>query len=207
VARAAHVSRSSMFGFGPILGLEKGISMTVLSFVLFAHIVATLGLFAGLAIEWLILLALRRTATLPEARNWTEIWPKLLPLTIASAALLIISGIYLATRTADWSQGWVQVSTVALFLIAPLGALAGRRVRTIHGDINRNGNRAETIHPESRVGLLGTFIVCRTTIALGVVMLMTIKPNLTDSVAVIAVSLAAGLVYGFGSRNIPARQS
>lgn len=175
--------------------------MTVFSLVLFAHIVATLGLFAGLAIEWLILLALRSADKPSEARTWAELWPKLSPVAIASAALLVISGVYLAWKAAFWSEGWIQVSMIALFLIALLGALAGRRVHAIHGDINRAENGTQSVRLESAAAVLGLFISCRTMIALGVVMLMTIKPDLTGSVAVIATAMAAGLVYGIAIQN------
>ena len=169
-------------------GNGKDETVTLFSVVLFAHIVATLGLFAGLAIEWLILFGLRRPAGPVEARTWIELWPKLGPMTIASAALLIVSGIYLATKAADWSQGWIQVSLVGLLLIAPLGAVAGRRMRAM-----RDGHAA--------VAALGLLISCRTAIALGVVMLMTTQPGLPESVVVIAIALGGGLICGFGIRN------
>ena len=181
------VSESPVF-----VGPNGEVSMTIFSLVLFAHIVATLGLFASVAIEWLILLALRRTPTQSEVRMWSELWPKLLPLGSTSAMLLIISGIYLATAGAAWSQGWIQVSLVSLLLIAPLGALAGRRVSAIH----RGGNARE-----SDLAVLGMFISYRTAIALGVVMLMTIKPKLTESLAVVVIALAGGLVSGVAIRN------
>jgi hypothetical protein len=37
---------------------------------------------------------------------------------------------------------------------------------------------------------------CRTTVALAVVMLMTIKPNLTESGTTTAIALAAGWLFG-----------
>lgn len=158
--------------------------MNLYSLVLFTHIVATLGLFAGLAIEWLILLALKKAGA-AETQTWIGVWPKMLPLTIASAVLLIASGIYLAARVAVWNQGWIQVSLLSLLIIAPLGALAGRRVQAIAS--NRDaGARAQ----------IAALVSCRTTVALAVVMLMTIKPNLTESGAITAIALAAGWLFG-----------
>ena len=115
-------------------------------------------------------------------------------LTIASAALLIISGIYLAATGAGWSQGWIQISLVGALLIAARGALASRRVHAI-GEI-------EAVPRESGVAVLGMFVSCRTAIALGVVMLMTIKPGLTESIAIIAIAVAGGLVCGTAIRTV-----
>lgn len=159
--------------------------MNLYSLVLFSHIVATLGLFAGLAIEWLILLALKKAGA-AETQTWIGVWPKMLPLTIASAVLLIASGIYLAARVAVWNQGWIQVSLLSLLIIAPLGALAGRRVPAIASNRDAAGARAQ----------IAVLMSCRTTVALAVVMLMTIKPNLTESGAITAIALAAGWLFG-----------
>src|SRR5262249_31972808 len=68
--------------------------MNLYSLVVFSHIVATLGLFAGLTIEWVTVSALKR-ANPAETRIWINLWPRLLPLTILSAVLLLASGIYL----------------------------------------------------------------------------------------------------------------
>jgi hypothetical protein len=64
--------------------------MNLYSLILFSHIVATLGLFAGLGIECVTLRALRRAKPV-ETRIWITLWPTLLPLTIASAVLLVAS--------------------------------------------------------------------------------------------------------------------
>jgi uncharacterized membrane protein len=173
-----------MFWNWPRLGRKEQI-MNLYSLVLFTHIVATLGLFAGLAIEWLILLALKKAGA-AETQPWIGVWPKMLPLTIASAVLLIASGIYLAARVAVWNQGWIQVSLLSLLIIAPLGALAGRRVQAIASNRDAAGAPAQ----------IAVLMSCRTTVALAVVMLMTIKPNLTESGAITAIALAAGWLIG-----------
>ena len=159
--------------------------MNIYPLILFSHITATLGLFAGLAIEWMILLALKKSAP-AETQKWIGIWPKALPLTIASAVLLVASGIYLAARDAAWSQGWMQVSFPALFIIASFGALAGRRARAI----------ASNRDPAGGLVQIAALVSSRTLVALGVVMLMTIKPNRTESAAIVATALAAGWLYG-----------
>lgn len=46
-------------------------------------------------------------------------------------------------------------------------------------------------------------VSCRTAIALGVVLLMTVKSGLTESVAVVVIAVAAGLIHGIVTRNVP----
>src|SRR5215471_12531269 len=102
--------------------------MNLYSLIVFSHSVATLGLFAGLTVEWVTVSALRR-ANPAETRVWIHLWPRLLPLTILSAVLLIASGICLAAMTSVFRQGWTQISMLAVFIIAVLGAVSNKRRR------------------------------------------------------------------------------
>jgi uncharacterized membrane protein SirB2 len=97
--------------------------MNLYSLIVFSHIVATLGLFAGLTIEWVMVSALKR-ADPAETQICIHLWPRVLPLTILSAVLLITSGIYLAAMTSVFPQGWTQISMLAVFIIAVLGAVS-----------------------------------------------------------------------------------
>ena|SRR5215813_4900861 len=165
--------------------------MNLYSLVLYSHILGTIGLFAGLAIEWVTMPALKR-ADPAETRIWINLWPNLLPLTIASAVLLIASGIYLAATVSAFSQGWIQVSMLSLLIIALLGAVGSKRMQTI----GTEANRAEGVP-----AIVPLAVSCRTAIALGVVMLMTIRSNRTESVAVVAIAAAAGLLHGVVTRK------
>jgi len=113
--------------------------MNLYSLILFSHIVATLGLFAGLAIECMTVRALKR-AKPAETRIWINLWPTILPLTIASAVLVIASGIYLAAKAAAFSQGWIQVSIPFILIIALLGTVANKKIQTIGTEGNLGGS-------------------------------------------------------------------
>jgi hypothetical protein len=157
--------------------------MNLYSLGLFAHIISMLGLFAGIAIELVTIRALKQ-ASPAESGIWIGLWPKLLPLTIASSVLLVASGIYLAASSSGFGQGWIQVSMLALVIIAPLGAVANRGMR---------GSEPSSI--------VFPVVSARTAIALGVVLLMTVRPNRTESLVVLAASAAAGWFYGTIARN------
>jgi uncharacterized membrane protein len=166
--------------------------MNLYSLILFFHIVATLGLFAGLTIEWLTVNALRR-ANPAESKIWIHLWPRVLPLTILSAVLLMASGIYLAAATSAFRQGWIQISVSAIFIIAVLGAVSNRQMRSLGKDANR-GVAIPLIVPLA--------VSCRAAIALGVVLIMTVKPGLMESVLVVVAAVAAGLFHGIVTRNV-----
>jgi hypothetical protein len=166
--------------------------MNLYSLIVFSHIVATLGMFAGLTVEWVTVSALRR-ANPAETRIWIHLWPRLLPLTILSAVLLIASGIYLAAITSVFRQGWSQISMLAVFIIAILGTVSNKQIRAFGKDTN-GGGAVPAIVPLA--------VSCRTAIALGVVLLMTVKSELTESVVVVVIAVAAGLFHGIVTRNV-----
>lgn len=169
--------------------------------VLFAHIVATLGFFFGLGTEWLMVRVLRKATSAAEARIWIALWPKLFGLTVASAVLLVGSGVWLAARTTLWSQGWIQVTWVSLLLIAPLSALGGRQMRAIRSSITTGKNEFAVLRRRANSMALSLSISCRMAVSLGIVMLMTTKPNLIESVVALAVAASVGLVHGIATRN------
>jgi hypothetical protein len=81
---------------------------------------------------------------------------------------------------------------VALFLMAPLGAVSGRRmrlIRRISGSEEPNGS--ELIRRLQDPAL--TFsLSCRMALVLGIVLLMSAKPELRESIGVCLMSLVLG---------------
>src|SRR5439155_5190679 len=105
--------------------------MTFYSFVLFVHVTAVLALFTALTFEVLSLFHLRRASTLTEVRLWIDPIPRL-PLAAAGSLLLAFSsGIYLTIRMSAFGEAWPKVTIAAVFLVAPIAAITGRRIRAI----------------------------------------------------------------------------
>src|SRR6266478_5414281 len=94
-----------------------------------------LGLFVTLGFEWLLVFALRRAGSLPEVESLLQSLRKLPLLALGSLALVLVSGGYMASRTALWGSAWMQASLASLVLIAPLGVIAGRQMRAIRADV------------------------------------------------------------------------
>ena len=107
--------------------------MTLYSLVLFGHVTAVLGLSAALSFEALSLFHLRRASVLTDANRWIEPVPRLPFVTAGSSLVIFLSGVYLAIRMSAFEAAWPKVTVGALLLIAPLGALTGRRMRDSPG--------------------------------------------------------------------------
>jgi hypothetical protein len=183
--------------------------MTLYSLVLFVHVTAVLALFAVLSFELLSLFHLRRASTLAEARGWIDPIPGL-PLVAAGSLLVIFfSGIYLAMRMSAFDLAWPRVAVGALLLISPLGALTGRRMRAVR----RACSDAKAVNSELLSRLQHPFLKIslgiRIAVILGIVLVMSAKPELWESIGMVGTSVVLGLLSSLmawgrrGSLSVP----
>ena len=73
--------------------------MSLYSVALFLHITGALGLFAGLAVDWTALGALRRATTVDQVREWISVYPLLQRIGSASVGLLLVFGLYMTVTS------------------------------------------------------------------------------------------------------------
>lgn len=162
------------------------------SVALFAHVVGMLVLFVGLAFEWLSLESLQRSHSTQAASAIAVL--RALPRYMAGAvALIAVSGIYLAARVGVLDLGWVRVSLGSMVGMGILGGPVVRsqmaRVLRTRGDGTPSSVRSDAGHP-----LLRASLRTRVAVALAIVYLMIGKPDLGESLLIIAAALAVGLV-------------
>src|SRR6266511_3753344 len=159
--------------------------MSLYAIVVFLHIVGALGLFAALALEWASILSLRRATIADHAREWARLLASLRLVGAPALLTILVTGIYMmATR---WGgQGWIGVGFGGLVLVAVLGGiLTGRR------------------DP-----ILMVSLYLRTALALGIVFVMSVKPDTAGALTAMGVALVLGLATGFptwsrGRRTAP----
>jgi hypothetical protein len=168
--------------------------MTFYSAVLFAHVVSALGVFAALSLEAVGLVHLRRATTASEARLWIEFAPGLPALAIGSLVLLLLSGIFMTAQMGGWTLAWPRVALGALILIGPLGAVTGRRMRAIRLACASNNPNGADLLGKLRDPFLKYSMNIRIALVLGIVLLMTAKPELRESLGIAVSSIFLGLV-------------
>jgi len=168
--------------------------MTLYSLVLFVHLAAVLALCAALSIELLALYQLGRASTLTEVRRWTQPVPGLPLLTAGSALVIFFSGIYLTIRMSAFDLAWPKVTIGALLLIAPFAALTGRRIRAIRQLCAEGKAINSELISRLQDPLLNISLGIRTAVFLGIVLLMSAKPELWESIIIVGVSAVFGLL-------------
>jgi hypothetical protein len=169
--------------------------MSLYGLVLFLHVAAVLALFVCLSFEALSLFLLRRASTLAEARLWVQPVPRLPLWTGVSALVILVSGIYLAMRMSAFGQAWIDLTIVALLAIAPLGALTGKRMRTIRQALTNASTLERDLISRLDDSLLQVSLSMRICIFLGIVLLMAAKPGLLPSVSIVVSSIFLGLLW------------
>jgi len=169
--------------------------------LVYVHVLAALLLASAFAVEALSLWRMRRARNASEAILWVEFTGKLPIVVGLSGLVLLFSGGYLTARMAAWSLAWPKVAVVALVLIAPFGAISGKRIRAI-----RRMLLSETNHSAVAGALNDRFLTLSLNLRLwifsGIVLLMTARPGGAASLVIIAVSATLGLLSAaIGSRR------
>jgi hypothetical protein len=173
--------------------------MSIYNIALFLHVSGAIGYFVGMG-TWLFgFAALRRAQRVEQVRALTNLAGRLGPLFGISVLLLLATGLYMTITAWGFQTGWIPVALVSLILIAPLGtAFIEPRRRAIARLAQEapDGPLPQELEQRIHDPILGTALQTVTSLLLGIVFLMTNKPELIGSLIVIAVALALGLASG-----------
>jgi hypothetical protein len=166
--------------------------MSLYSIILFLHVTAVLGLFGSLSFEFLSLSHLRRASDLGEVRRWVDPVPGIPAVAISSIFVVLFSGIYLAVRMSAFNVAWPKVAILALLVIAPFGALTGKRMRVIRSLAETSTMKSELFR-RLQDPFLKISLGIRIAVFFGIVLLMTAKPDLWQSICIVVSSAVLGL--------------
>lgn len=159
------------------------------------HIVGALGFFMALGLEWSSLYQARQARTGEQLRAWLTVARGSYRVGMPAMIVLVGSGIYLM-RTGWGHAAWLVVSFSALLLIIVLVLLLIRpRLTAIDCALTAE---AGTLSP-STVRLiqhprLWITLQIRFALALGIVFLMTVKPDLNGALFTLGAAAVLGLV-------------
>jgi hypothetical protein len=176
--------------------------MTPQSFALFTHFLGMVALFVGYGLEWTASSLLRRSATSDQARSWLRIYKLSLPISGPGLLVLIISGGYMASVTGSIKQGWISASLLAIVFALGIGfVFILPRVRQIRATLPEgNVTLPEMAVARVQHPMLVTLIRVRLLLALGIVWLMTAKPeSLATSLFLLLGSIVVGLLCAAAS--------
>ena len=168
--------------------------MNFYSIALFLHILGALGFFVALGLEWTSLRRMRGATTFEQVREWMPISNSAQRVGMPSMLLILISGFYMMA-TAWGGVAWIIVALGTLVLLVVLGlALTGPRMAAIGRSMTaENGPVSSTLHSLLHDPILWISMQTRAALALGIVFLMTVKPELGGALLTTGVAMVLGL--------------
>jgi hypothetical protein len=172
--------------------------------VLFVHVASAMGIFAALAMEWLLASRLEAATSGPEAAAAAKAFGILPRVGAPSTILVLFTGIYLTTAGGLWHAGWPVAGLVGLVLIGATGGLLGSgRVARQARTLDATGAPARRV---LQTPLQRASIGARAWLGLAVVYLMTVQPGPAGSGIVLglALVLAAATLLWPRRRRMPA---
>ena len=164
---------------------------------LFLHVVGALAFFVALGLEWTSLRHLQRASTVDQVREWMQVPNEMGRLGMIAMVTLLAAGIYMMV-TAWGAVPWIIVTYAAIvLLVVPTAALTGPRMAAISRALyQEDGSISHPLQNLVNDSLLRISIQTRIAIALGIVFLMTVKPDFVVSLLTIVVAAILGLVSG-----------
>ncbi len=168
--------------------------MSLYAIALFLHIVGALGLFAALGLEWTSLRQLRRATTVAQARAWFDVLGLVRRIGPAALATILLPGFYLMATAWSWT-GWIVVALAGMGVLAVLGALNGVPLSALGRELaTQQGALTAPVRERLQHPRFVLSIQTRVALVLGIVFLMTVKPDLGGALLTIGVAVVLGLV-------------
>jgi hypothetical protein len=141
-------------------------------------------------------------------RVLAEVVRRLTPLFNLSILLLLLAGLYMTFTVWGFETGWIDVALVSLLVIVPVAAVTTQsRLRVIAQLASAESDGPLSTNLLARIHDPMMLIMPRTVITLlvGIVFLMTNKPDLYVALLIMAFALVLGLAWGIvvarGSRT------
>lgn len=174
--------------------------MNLYPIVRFLHVCGDIGIFMGLGVQLLSLVALRRVQFVEQVRAIAWLIPLSDLLGVSSAVLTIATGLYMGLTGWGLGTSWIAVALASLILVLPpvIGGVIEPRTRAIVKIARESpdGVLPETLKKRIHDPVLGVALQTMGALLFGLVFLMTLKPQLAQAILVMAVTLTLGLVSG-----------
>jgi hypothetical protein len=163
--------------------------------VLFLHVLAVVALFIALALELTSMRRMRAAQTVAQLQEWAGATGKLAVVFPMSSITILLSGIYMTLTRWSFMAGWPSVALVMLVVLGVLGgAVNGRRQEAIHASIAQApiGPVPSSLTTMLNDPVLWTSVHVNVALAVGIVFLMAVKPDLIWSIVAMVVFAALG---------------
>ena len=186
--------------------------MDLYGLALFIHILGVITLFGAFVLIQRVGIQLRAAETVEQVQMWMRILLPVRRMFASAAIFLLVTGLYMTSRAWTWETPWVVVGIAAVVVPVGLGnTLAGPALRRIGMTAGQAtpGSVTDELRGLIRNPTLWTVMSANNGAALGAIWIMTNKPSLLASIAIVAGLGIVGAVMGrtMASKELPATQN
>ncbi len=174
---------------------------------LFVHILGAIGLFVAVGLIVVAFVRMRQAATLEQVREWAAVANVAGKSMIFISLVILAPALYMVMLAWGFATPWVMASLITFVVLSIMGAtMNGRNIERIV--VLAQASSSDFIPSELRARLLAPQLWLsegiRLMLLLGILSLMTIKPDILFSVLILVGMLILGIVLGTISQRLPA---
>ncbi len=176
--------------------------------LVFLHVASAMGLFAAIGIETVALRGLRRETTPAGARASLDLFRIGSRTGLVSMLVLLIAGIGLMI-TVWHHQPWITAAFIGIIAMAVLGGIvSSRRLRRLRVSLaGETSPQLSASFTQARSsGALAASQMVRIAISIGIVGLMTVKPDAAGSALILSAAVLAGVVISIPAWTFDGRE-
>ena len=180
--------------------------MPAYQIALFLHILGALSYFIAIGVFYTAVLGVRRAKTVGLLQTWTGAAAGVSRIVFPISILVIlVAGIYMLVTVWGDRAPWAGVALIA-FIILAIGAtlIQGRRIVALGRSAAAEPESAPVtgaLWAEAHDAVTWVSVNASAAFAIGIVYLMTLKPDALGSVIALLIALAVGLLFGFLTRE------
>jgi hypothetical protein len=176
---------------------------------LFLHILGAFGFFIALGVFYASVLGVRRAQTAGSIKLWTGaaagVSRILFPV---SFLVIVIAGIYMVVTVWGERAQWAGVALLAFIILGVAATvIQGRRMGALGQSAAGESDSAQVtaaLWTQAHDPVTWVSVNASAAFAIGIVYLMTLKPDALGSVIALLIALVLGLVFGFLTQGRPA---
>jgi hypothetical protein len=173
---------------------------------LFAHVLGAIGLFVAVSLVVVAYVRMRRAATIEQVREWAAT-AEFAGKSIAFVSLLVIvPALYMVVVAWQWTTPWVLAALITVVALAVLGVtVSGWTIERVVAMARAAapGRVPDELRAQLSAPRLWLMEATRMTLLVGIVFLMTVKPDAAGSLLALVGMLVLGLILGAISRRAP----
>jgi hypothetical protein len=173
--------------------------MNIYSIVKYIHIISDITLFIGVGAQILCLAALRRATRFEQVHSFLGLITISNRVGVGGSLLTIISGVYMAITVWTFQVPWIIVAlgSIALIIGPVVGFIVEPRTKVLTKAAQEasEGPLSSTMIDVIQDRMFGVGLQTNLAVVLGIVFLMTIKPDMTTAI----ITMGTAVILGFAS--------